>query len=84
MAVIHVLWGWSALTLLVDIALGSWLWRTWNADLSVPGQPGAIQVGHTTITGPTQALIVVGLYISNVCLIICTIGLVLDALVTLV
>jgi hypothetical protein len=37
-----------------------------------------------TITGQTQALIVVDLYVSNVTLIICTFGLVLGAFLTLV
>ena len=83
MAVTHVLWGWSALTLVADIVLVSWLWRTLDVDYSVPGQPGAVRVGHLTITGPTQALIMVGLYISNVCLVICTFGLILDAILTL-
>ena len=84
MVVTHVLWGWSALTLLVDIVLVGWLWRTLDVDDSVPGQPGAVRVGHMTITGPAQALIMVGLYVSNVCLVICTFGLVLDAFLTLV
>jgi hypothetical protein len=84
MAVTHVLWGWSALTLLVDIVLVRWLWRTLDVDDSVPGQPGAFRVGHMTITGQTQALILVGLYISNVCLVMCIFGLVLGAFLKLV
>jgi hypothetical protein len=75
MAVTHVLWGWPALTLLVDIVLVRWLWRTLDVDDSVPGQPWAVRVGHVTITGQTQSLILVGLYISNVCLIMCIFGL---------
>ena len=84
MAVTHVLWGWSALTLLVDILLVGWLWRTADVHDSVPGQPGAVRVGRMTVSGPTQALIMVGLYISSVCLVICTFGLILDAFRTLV
>jgi hypothetical protein len=83
-SVLHVLWGWSALTLLVDIVLVRWLWRTKDVNDSVPGQPGAVRVGRRTITGQTQALILVGLYISNVTLIICTFGLVLGAFLALV
>ena len=37
-----------------------------------------------TITGQTQALTLVGLYISNVCLVMCIFGLVLGALLRLV
>lgn len=84
MVATHVLWGWSALTLLVDIVLVGWLWRTMDDDLSVSGQPGAVRVGRMTISGPTQALIMIGLYISNVGLVISAFGLVLAAFLTLV
>ena len=84
MVVTYVLGAWSTLTLLVDIVLVRWLWRTLDVDDSVPGQPGAVRVGHMTITGQSQALILVGLYISNVCLVICMFGLVLGAFLKLV
>ena len=84
MVVTHVLWGWSALTLLVDIVLVGWLWRTMDDDLSVSGQPGAVRVGCMTISGQTQALIMIGLYIPNVCLVISAFGLVLAAFLRLV
>lgn len=84
MAVTHVLWGWSALTLLADIVLVSWLWRTLDISGSAPGQPGAVRIGHMTITGQAQTLIMVVLYISNVCLVMCVLGLVLGAFLSLV
>jgi hypothetical protein len=74
--VTYVLWAWSVLTLLIDILIVVWLWPDDRPE-SVPGQPSAVTVCGVTLSGPTQMWIVIGLFISNVTMIICAMGLVM-------
>jgi hypothetical protein len=78
-----MLWAWSVLTLLIDILIVVWLWPD-DRPGSVPDQPSAVTIGGVTLSGPTQMWIMIGLYISNVTMIICAMGLVLGAIAAVV